>query len=463
MLTVLAFVVGMGSLIAFHEFGHFAVARLCGVRVLRFSIGFGRPIYRWQRDPNATEFVLCLLPLGGYVRMLDERDGAVGPDDLSRTFNRKPLAQRAAIVAAGPAANALLAVLLYAAVQWIGVLTYAPIIGAPLPGSVAAQAGLAAQDHIRTVKVGGGESQTINAFSELGWAAAAALSSGETLTLGVSAKENGIPRERVLRLDRLLSDTGATTPLARVGIVAPYMRPVLGELLPDGAAVSAGLRTGDLVLAINDRRISDAQQLRLAIQAAVVQRADGRWDAQSDDWLVDRGGRALTLSVTPALVANPANGSVLPYTGRIGAYIGEAPTGVLRQSGLWEGLDLGARKAWQTATMSVATIGQLLVGDASIKQLSGPVAIAGVAGQTANLGLAPYLSFLALLSVSLAILNLLPIPVLDGGHLMYYLWEAAVGKPVSDAWLVRFQRAGLFALLMLMVIALSNDIARLMG
>ncbi len=241
------------------------------------------------------------------------------------------------------------------------------------------------------------------------------------------------------------------------------MRPVLGELLPDGAAVSAGLRTGDLVLAINDRRISDAQQLRLAIQAAVVQRADGRWDALSDDWLVDRGGRALTLSVTPALVANPANGSVVPYIGRIGAYIGEAPTGVLRQSGLWEGLDLGARKAWQTATMSVATIGQLLVGDASIKQLSGPVAIAGVAGQTANLGLAPYLSFLALLSVSLAILNLLPIPVLDGGHLMYYLWEAAVGKPVSDAWLVRFQRAGLFALLMLMVIALSNDIARLMG
>jgi len=163
------------------------------------------------------------------------------------------------------------------------------------------------------------------------------------------------------------------------------------------------------------------------------------------------------------VVANPANGSVVPYIGRIGAYIGEAPTGILRQSGLWEGLDLGARKAWQTATMSVATIGQLLVGDASIKQLSGPVAIAGVAGQTANLGLAPYLSFLALLSVSLAILNLLPIPVLDGGHLMYYLWEAAVGKPVSDAWLVRFQRAGLFALLMLMVIALSNDIARLMG
>ena len=464
MLTAIAFIFGMGLLVAFHEFGHFYVARRCGVKVIRFSIGFGKPIARWQQSPDHTEYVLCVLPLGGYVRMLDEREGDVPSADLPHAFNRQSLGKRAAIVAAGPAANALLAVLLYACVQWLGVTAVSPILSTPPAGSLAAASGLHAGDHVRTAKVGNRESAPVTSLEDVRWAITTAVALREPITLGVARTENGIPNDHVLPTDQLPATDDPAVLIRQVGVGSPFMLPTLGELLPDGAGARAGLKSGDRVLSIDGARVADAAQLQAMIRNAASRDSAGEWSVQAQVWQVSRGSQTLQLSVLLDLTPVPAGmGRSDDRMGRLGAYIGEAPTSFERQFGLWEGLVGGASKAWDIAAMSVRTLGQLLVGEASVKQLSGPIAIAGAAGQTASLGLAPYLSFLGLLSVSLAVLNLLPIPVLDGGHLMYYLWELISGKSVSDAWAARLQRTGLFALMALMAVAFTNDIARLLG
>jgi regulator of sigma E protease len=453
MLTIVAFIFGMGLLVAFHEFGHFYVARRCGVKVIRFSIGFGKPILRWQRTPDDTEYVLCWLPLGGYVRMLDEREAAVRPADLPHAFNRQTLGKRAAIVAAGPAANALLAVVLYAAVQWIGVSAVTPVLASPPPGSLAAEAGLRARDHVRAVQVGTGAEQAVDSLESLRWAITTAVALREPLAVYVAANENSVPKRIVLATDRLPPTEDPALLINAVGIGAPYMAPVLGEVLLDGAGARAGLKSGDRVLAVDGVPIADAAQLQAVIRGAFT-----RDQQASQQWLVTRVDGTYTIVVRPERIQSESG-----VIGRVGAYIGEAPVTFEQRFGLIDGLVRGASKAWDIAVMSVKTIGQLLIGDASVKQLSGPIAIAGAAGQTASLGIAPYLSFLGLLSVSLAVLNLLPIPVLDGGHLMYYLWEFVSGKAVTDAWAARLQRTGLFALFALMAVAFTNDIARLLG
>lgn len=451
--TVLAFLLTLGVLIVIHEYGHYRVAVACGVRVLRFSVGFGRVIWRYQRSPDSTEFVLSALPLGGYVRMLDEREGPVDARDASQAFNRKPLRQRAAIVAAGPAANLLLAVVLYAAAHWIGVQEPRAVLSQPAAGSLAEKAGLQAGDVVTAWSRDGTEWRDVASLNDLRWQVTQAALNAERLVLMVGA--GGGSGQRVVGLD--LQDLDAQAVDAelnrRIGIGPAYSPPVIGKLNPGGPAERAGLAPEDRVLRIDGQAVPDAAWLRERIYASG---SDGTVDPIAFE--VERKGARLTLEVTPRLVRDGERTG-----GRIDAYVGGAPETVLVRHGLVQGLTEGATKTWEVSALTVQMLGRMLIGEASLQNLSGPLTIADFAGQSVERGLAYYLGFLALVSVSLGVLNLLPLPMLDGGHLMYYLFEAVTGRPVSEQWLLWLQRGGAFVLLLLMSLALSNDLVRLLG
>ncbi len=451
MTTVLAFLLTLAVLIVVHEYGHYRVAVACGVKVLRFSVGFGRVI--WRRQRGETEFVISALPLGGYVKMLDEREDEVDPADRDRAFNRRPLWQRSAIVAAGPAANLLLAVLLYAATNWVGMDEPKAVLGTPTAGSVAERAGLAAGDWVRATVDDSGEETPLQSMTELRWQLTDAALRGESLRLRVTDGEGRGSRTVRLALQGVGARDVDAELMRRIGIGAPFSEPVLGRLVDGGPAHQAGLREGDRVLSVDGVRIADAGSLRQAIRGAVRNGA-----GVTMDWRVQRGGEQLDLDVTPTPSVDRGQS-----VGRIEAYVGLAPAMVTVRYGLVDGLVRGARHTWDVAALSLRMLGKMLVGEASLKNLSGPLTIADYAGQSAQLGLAYYLGFLALVSVSLGVLNLLPLPMLDGGHLMYHLFEAVTGRPVSEVWLDRLQRGGLAIMLMMMSLALYNDVARLLG
>ena len=451
--TVLAFLLTLAVLIIVHEYGHYRVAVACGVKVLRFSIGFGRVIWRHQKSPAHTEFVLSVLPLGGYVRMLDEREGAVPAAELGQAFNRKPLGQRAAIVAAGPAANLLLAVLLYAGSHWIGVDEPKAVLSAPLAGSLAERAGMRTGDWVQQWQDADGQWVAVRSLNDLRWQMTQHLLDGQPLQLQVSDAAGRGLRQLRLGLDELGVQEMDATVVKRIGLGAAFSEPVLGEVKPAGPAAGAGLRSGDRVLKVDGQAISDAQALRERIRAAVRDN-----QAQAMAWQVARGDRLITVSLTPRVVRDGDK-----VVGRIDAFVGKAPALVKVQLGLFEGLSQGVSRTWEVAAMTVRMMGRMLVGQASLRNLSGPLTIADVAGQSVQQGLAYYLGFLALVSVSLGVLNLLPLPMLDGGHLMYYLFEVLTGRPVSDLWLARLQRGGIAVLLLMMSVALFNDVARLLG
>ncbi|HSI52612.1 MAG TPA: RIP metalloprotease RseP [Ramlibacter sp.] len=456
MLTAVAFIVALGLLIAVHEYGHYRVAVACGVKVLRFSVGFGTTIYSWrpkkQKPGQDTEFVIGAFPLGGYVKMLDEREAPVDEAERHLAFNTQPLKSRAAIVAAGPAANLLLAVLLYAIVNWYGVQEPRPVLASPVPGSVAQAAGLQGGETVEKAGYNGEELQAVKSFEDVRWLLTQGALDGRDVRLELAASKGGATREAVLALSGLPSREADAELFRRVGIMGPWTPPVIGDVM-EGAARRAGLQKGDLVVSVGPNAVYDGQQLRELIRAGV---RDGKAIEQA--WSVRRDGRLQEIAVLPDTVKE-ANGAV----GRIGAYVGAPPEFVTVRYGPVDGLWKGVQRTWEVSILTLRMMGRMVIGEASLKNLSGPITIADYAGKSAAMGFTQYLVFLALISVSLGVLNLLPLPVLDGGHLMYYLWEAVTGKGVSDAWLERLQRGGVAVLLVMMSIALFNDVTRLFG
>lgn len=452
MLTLPAFIVAIALLIAIHEYGHYRMARSCGVKVLRFSIGFGRPLWRRQAGPEATEFVVAMIPLGGFVKMLDEREGPVDPAERHLAFNTQPLARRAAIVAAGPLANLVLALALYSGVNWIGVELPQAILSQPTIDSLAAKAGLLGGEKVLRVGLSDDDLAPVRSFEDVRWQITRAALKAQDLYLEVSAENNNI-RTLELPLSRLHVTEVDARLFAAVGISAPFSRPIMGDILADGAAARAGLEQGDEVLTIDGQPVVDGQHLRQLIRNSV---RDGQ--TQLQHWRIVRQGQARDVDVLPALAQDAAQA-----VGRVGAYVGAPPAMAVVRYGLIDGVTQGLRQTWDMSTLTLTMMGRMLVGEASVKNISGPLTIAEFAGKSAGLGVTQYLVFLALVSVSLGVLNLLPVPVLDGGHLMYYLWEAVTGRPVTDPWMERLQQGGIAVLMVMMSIALFNDINRLLG
>jgi len=452
-IDALAFLLTLGVLITIHEYGHYRVAVACGVKVLRFSVGFGRVLWRRQASPDSTEFVLCALPLGGYVKMLDEREAPVASDELSRSFNRKPLWQRAAIVAAGPVANLLLAVLLYAVAHWIGIDEPKALMGPPAAASLAERAGLRAGDWAREASTDGNDWHELRSMTDLRWDLTQAVVRGEPLHLMVTDREGRAQRSVVLALDTLGSSEFDAKTMQRIGLGNPFSEPVLGDVKAGSAGAQAGLHTGDRVLRIDATDVVDGATVRDLIRASG---RDGR--AHTMQWRIERAGQTLDLAVTPAVVKEGEQ-----QIGRIGVFPGQPFEMVNVRYGAIEGLSQAVAKTWQMSMLTLKMLGKMVIGQASLKNLSGPLTIADVAGQSMRLGLTYYLGILAVVSIGLGVLNLLPLPVLDGGHLMYYLFEGVTGRPVSELWLERLQRGGVAIMLMMMSLALYNDVARLLG
>ncbi len=459
MTTLLAFLLTLAVLIVVHEYGHYRVAVACGVKVLRFSVGFGPVLWRRQRSPDSTEFVLCALPLGGYVRMLDEREAPVAPQQLSQAFNRQPLLRRAAIVAAGPLANLGLAIALYASAHWIGIDEPKAVLGPPVAGTPAERAGLRAGDWVRAIAFEGGEWSDVRSMSDLRWQLTQAALQQRNVQLQLSDRDGQRSRTQTLELSNFDSRDVDSSFIRKLGLSGAFGEPLLGEIKPAGPAAKAGLMAGDRVTAVDGVPINDAQTLRERIRAGVRQEAgQAQALAQTQRWRIERSGRSLDVEVTPRAARDGE-----AVVGRIDAFVGQPPAMVTVRHGFFEGIVQGAVRTWEVSSLTVRMLGRMLIGEASLKNLSGPITIADYAGQSVQQGLAYYLGFLALVSVSLGVLNLLPLPMLDGGHLMYYIFEGVTGRPVSDAWLARLQRGGIVVLLAMMSVALFNDVARLLG
>lgn len=453
MLTIAAFALALGLLIAVHEYGHYRMAVACGVQVLRFSIGFGKTLIRWQPKGSATEFVLAAFPLGGYVKMLDEREAPVPAAQRHLAFNTQPLRSRVAIVAAGPVANLLLAVLLYAIVNWSGVQHPAPLLASPELGTVAERAGLMGGERVERAGFDGDELQAIESFEELRWILTRGALEGRDVRLLLSEPAQATRSEVLLGLSSLQANDADAELFRRIGIAGPFSRAVIGAVTPGAPADKAGLRDGDVVRQVAAVPVRDGQQLRRLIRSSLL-----NGQAVPAVWKIERAGIELEVTVEPEA---HQEGELL--VGKIGAYVGAVPELVTVRYGAVDGLWRGLVRTWDVSVLTLRMMGKMLVGEASLKNLSGPLTIADYAGKSAGMGWTQYLLFLALISVSLGVLNLLPLPVLDGGHLMYYLWEGVTGKSVSDVWMERLQRGGVAILLVMMSIAIFNDITRLFG
>ena len=449
--SVLSFVLAIGVLVTVHEYGHYWVARRAGVKVLRFSVGFGRPLWVWRSGVDRTEYVIAAIPLGGYVKMLDEAEGDVAPEERHRAFNRQSLLKRCAVVMAGPAANFLFAAFAYALTFMIGVSGLKAIVGEVDAGSVAARAGLEAGQQI--VAVGGRETRT--------WEAAVQAILGQSLNRGparVSVRgDDGMVHELTLDLSTVgVDDLSRGQFFRALGLEPgrPSIPARIGSVEPDGAAARGGLMAGDLVLQADAAPVADWSEWVRLVRERVQ---------QPMQVLVERDGVRLTLAITPA---RAVSGDVVH--GRIGAGVAD-PEAAMHDYYVTERLlpwDAVARGVVRTADVSLLTLRMLwrmLLLEVSVENLSGPISIAQYAGVSAQIGLTRFLEFLAIVSVSLGILNLLPIPLLDGGHLLYYLAEAVRGRPLSEAAQFAGQRLGIALLVGLMGLAFYNDLSRLFG
>jgi regulator of sigma E protease len=446
MTTLLAFLFTLAVLIVFHEFGHYLVARLAGVKVLRFSVGFGQ-IMASRKDRHGTEWALSVVPLGGYVKMLDEHEGEVPPEQLPQAFNRQGVGTRAAIVVAGPLANFVLAILLFWGLFMTGVPVMKPVLGEPPADTPAALAGIHPGETVLAVN-----GEAAQSWQDLHWLVLKDVLREEGLVLETrDAQQHAATHHLTLqRQDAALEQD----PLAELGLV-PYLPPipaVLGNILADSPAQRAGLQAGDRILAVDGQAVQHWHELVDLVRAAPQRLLRLR---------LQRDGQTLEIEVTPE--------SVQEGSARIGR-IGAAPRvdaellapyrGEVRY-GPWQALWHAGARTWELASFSLEMLGRMVMGQASLKNLSGPITIADYAGQSAQGGMASFVAFLALVSVSLGVLNLLPVPLLDGGHLLYYFAEFLTGRPVPERVQEIGQKIGMGLLALLMFFALYNDLQRL--
>ncbi|HYF59151.1 MAG TPA: RIP metalloprotease RseP [Burkholderiaceae bacterium] len=449
MTTLLAFLFALALLIFVHELGHYSVARWCGVKVLRFSIGFGKPLLRWTVGPDRTEWSISPIPLGGYVKMLDEREepGSVPPADAHRAFNRQSLARRSAIVVAGPLANFLLAIALYAALGIAGTEEPAAVIAEPPASTQAAVAGLRAGDRVVAV-----DGTPVRSLSEMRLRLIDPVVERRPARLTVL--RDGAPIELPLDTAGLQSGEIEKDFLRILGLDLQPGAVAIGSVTPDGSGAQAGLLAGDEVVAVDGRPVRRASDL-----IDVLRESPGREVAL----LVRRAGVEQRIAVVPQAQRSERAEDGGRWVGRIGAALQNRVEMVRVEHGPLEAIAYGARQTWDMSWFSLRMLGKMVVGELSWKNLSGPVAIADYAGQSAKVGWVAYVAFLALISVSLGVLNLLPVPVLDGGHLVYYGLEAIKGRPLSERFMQITQKAGLAAIVGMMVVALFNDLSRLFG
>ena len=445
--NLFAFVIAIGIIVPIHEFGHFIVARWCGVRVLRFSVGFGRPLARWQKRPESTEWVLSAIPLGGYVKMLDEREAPVPPEQLGESFNRKSVYRRIAIVAAGPIANLLLAIVIYWALLIHGIVEPRAILGMPAPGTPAAHAGFTEAEQVVAV-----DGKPVSSWVDLRWSLLKAAADHGSPTLSV-VDGSGRKHERVLDTSVVHFDSDASDPTQQLGI-SLYRPAVIGDVASGGAAERSGMKKGDRILAVDGKFVGDWSDLAGAIAASPERELA---------FSVQRGSDRLELHVKPEAVEDKGK-----RIGRIGVMSGDLPgwreqMTVEVRHGPVQAVALAANRTWETIGLSLRMMGRMLTGEVSARNLSGPLTIADYAGRTARMGIEPYLEYLALISISIGILNLLPVPLLDGGHIMYYLAEILMRRPVSEHAMEIGQRVGFAVLAMLMAFAFFNDVSRLLS
>lgn len=448
--SALALLVTLGVLIAFHEYGHFWVARRLGVKVLKFSIGFGKPLWMRRSGPDQTEYAIAAIPLGGYVKMLDEREGDVAESEVHRAFNRQTVGKRIAIVAAGPIFNFIFAIAAYFVMYMIGVPGVKPLIGSVEPESAAYVAGFQQGDEILSI----GEEKTPT------WNVARLSLLNESLdrdSISIEVKDQAGDRRLLeLNLSGLTSEEKQADLLKHLGIETyrPSLPPVIGRIEAGGAAERDGLQVGDHVLSVDGKSIESWMGW-----VDVIQKNPG--NTVQLEFLRNQVVQVLALTPRPTEIEGKT-------IGRIGAapQIPESmPVDHLTEVryGPIDAIIVSVNKTWQMSALTLRMIGKMIVGEVSVKNLSGPITIATYAGYTASIGLTTFLSFLAVVSISLGVLNLLPIPLLDGGHLLYYLVEIVMGKPLSDDMQARLQQAGIVLLGTLMVIAIYNDIYRLIG
>jgi regulator of sigma E protease len=451
MITILGslwwMLVALGVLVTFHEFGHFWVARRCGVQVQRFSIGFGRALWS-RRGKDGTEYVIAALPLGGYVKMLDERESEVPDSQLDRAFNRKPVLARIAIVAAGPVANLLLAVALLWAMLVIGRPDYAAIVGRA--SGIAAQAGLAQGDIIQSI-----DGRATPTWSEAALALTVAAMDRKPASLAVRHKD-GIESTLSLGLDRLPAGFDEQRAIDATGLVPRYMLvpPVVGTIQA-GTPAWGVLAEGDRITAIDAHPVASFEDIAPLVRALGQRGGPGMVE-------VERDSERLALEIVPAKQTN-ADGSIGWRLGVGNAAVEAPPHDAVLRFGPLAAIPAAIGETWQLATDSLGMLWRMVNGSASVRNVSGPITIAQYANASAQMGAAWFLNFLALLSVSLAIINLMPIPVLDGGHLLYYLIELAVGRPLGERAMVAGQYLGLALLAGLMGLAFYNDILHLVS
>jgi regulator of sigma E protease len=444
---VVAFAITLGVLVVFHELGHYVIARLCGVKVLRFSVGFGRIMWSRRFGRDRTEWALSAIPLGGYVKMADEREGHVDRVDLARAFNRQSVWKRIAIVAAGPLANLLLAVVLFAGTYVAGIPGQRALLAEPPASTPAAVADLRGGDRVVAV-----DGEPVGRWQDLRWRIVRAQGN-DKVTLSLARDDApGAPIEREVSLAGMDAGDWDGNPLAALGLRADLGAPVVDQVLPGKPAERAGLKSGDRIVAVDGRPMRSPSDVA------------AQTNAQPGGTLVYRVQRGdATLDVPVTIEAVEQNGRRIGLAGvrlRIDPQVAERAAVVVRY-GIGESFVQGARKTWELSVFTVRMLGRIVTGDASLKNISGPLTMADIAGQSAQAGMLVFVSYLALISISLGVLNLLPVPLLDGGHLLYYLAEIIKGSPVSDRAFEVGQRIGMAMLAVLMALALFNDVSRL--